>query len=304
INVINFFVLYFCVVFISFSALIGRCFQGLKKSNKAVVILNLLQPSFVSIFVTVTFLVNGNVDFEKSLLLLLLSSFLVFIYSIYELFKLYGKVDFFIKHNDFDSKNRLKFYEISNKLLFVCLLQNLVPWSLIFIVDNTLGTESVSVFNFIQKLASISSIAVICLNFIISPHIAKLSNNNSGELRSFIKKCLTGIIICISLLSVIVIYLFDYVVRFFDPIYISYFNDFLILALGYIFYSVMIFLSMVYTMTGLEKYLLKIYVFFLPWFLVGALFFTSEFGISGLVSCILFCYFFQMLIQSYIFFRK
>ena len=145
--------------------------------------------------------------------------------------------------------------------------------------------ESIAYYSVAVKLATVTSLALISVNIVIAPKIAKIYNDkNFSELKSMIRKA-TRINVLISLPILIILFSFsEFLLSMFGNSYTLAKNAFLILLMSQFFNSISGPSALYLNMTGRQKTLNLILLGSLLLNIVLNLLLIPEFGMVGAAS--------------------
>ena len=234
----------------------ARFLQGTGHSNLALLFLNVFTPSLFFIFFILLaniFPPNGFAAITLystiSVLCLLASSIVI-----RKMIPRHKKN----KHDHFQGDVK-KLTSISNTLAVVIIAQQILIWATQLIVPAVYTPSEYEYFTVSIKIASSISLLMLVINFSLSPIYAKLYHQNEiVRLKKTINLSLVAVLL-ISLISLFLLFMFSQSILNFSKVE---YNDsgklFAILIISQIFFTISSFYSIVLSMAGLEKFLMKV----------------------------------------------
>ncbi|KKM62978.1 hypothetical protein LCGC14_1516200 [marine sediment metagenome] len=266
-NLLDVSLFFICIFLFTVSSIFGRFLQAKGKHTSAILILNLLMP-----FSLIISLYCADLAFTLSakgvVLCFIFSSLLTFTISFFTLRVHENIFDMQAAQNDLLSSP--EFFKSSFCLLCIVFLQNLPFWFITIYPMKHLGSESVAILNFNLKVASGISIFSVFLNFLIAPKVASNYEFNSHTFFIFYSKFFVFNLVCASFFGILLFYSYSYsisILGVYDYKSTIVFFEFIIF---YILYSLCIYMTMIYSMTGRQKLSFYIYLFTIFLFLLAS----------------------------------
>ncbi|MDP2487425.1 hypothetical protein [Pseudoalteromonas marina] len=273
-SILDFLLFFICVFLFSLLSLFGRFFQAKEKHTEAILILNLLMPCFLilTIYIFSLFL---SLNLKLLVLCFIIASFLTCCICFVMLNK--SGNELLITENKTKKYSGFEFYKSSFFLLCIVFLQNFPFWFISIYPMKHLGAEAVAVLNFNLKIASAISIFSVFLNFIIAPKMAKKYTSDFNGFIVFYIKCLLLCFISSVFIGGLFVIFYDISIEVLNIKDYKSTKIFYSFVFFYVFYSVCIYMTMIYSMIGKQSISLFFYALtFLIFVLVGFFILTEN----------------------------
>ncbi|MDP4488983.1 hypothetical protein QDG88_13745 [Pseudoalteromonas piscicida] len=299
-DVFDLLLFFICIFLFSLLSLFGRFFQAKEKHTTAILILNLLMPCFLILSIY-AFSLYFFINLKIMIICFIMASFFTFCFCLLALSNNGYKTPSLVCENK-ENYSSFAFYKSSFFLLCIVFLQNLPFWFLSIYPMARLGSEAVAVLNFNLKIASAISVFSVFLNFILSPRVAKKYVYDSAGFISFYIKCFFVNFVFSVVFGGLFVAFYSYSIELLGVGGYENAEVFLNFILFYIFYSLCVYMTMIYSMIGKQSVSFLVYVitFFIFISLVFSILNESVESYSYLMLCYIVSNFFILFFSQII----